>query len=791
MSILKGFEDRRNEIRREKAEIAKLFEEFRRNNPDATYDDYQDFIDGMVGYGGANYLRGGLPSDSMLRNMAEENKRKANVREAQERIDNLTRMNQAKDQISSLAKNFLASTESLDLDRDAFAKSLGYDDAQSITPDIMEEQFGMPDIFTDFTEMGRNQIFTQRTKDALPAIQDLIRSSDGKITPDQVRSQLPSLIHVSDEILQGQINRENSARARDTATFMQGNRDKLMRVIEQNIEKGNDEIEAAINLTFGPDLKTLLGYDEVPKELYEPAIEEARRNREIQEEEFEAAASTKMADIEQRLLRDEDLARYMISDKDKALQTIANTINSQTTRRDRARKFENLGEDGMVTPRDVEELYQRIYDSGVIKLEDAYRQNRANISGLLSASDQQVLAQNQDEMKKFLTSSFGGNDGIGQILSTNPDISRFDVNSYAFKKAVQEARDEFYANFPDFQRGQGDDQALDEQQLGALQQLVLSKLQGGGIRTVQDAQTRARESIEDANAVYRVEDPTQTIQTQIADNDLTVQFATNRLDAIQSAFAAGTLTEDQYMSRLRDYIEKTSGAIDQVSQRAEQQYNAGGWATQRIPDNFVDQITNDLSNRLNPSIQQAQLILQEAERDIARREEERMQGVQGMRRRTAPGASYQATERDRRIIAQNVDDTMDNITSALDAMSQGRSYRLQSLQEAQRGSQTFFSSKYGLGSVGQEDRIVRGGDELTVQQVENQRDKFQSIVSGNLRKNVQIRLANGSEAVSDGIMEDLMNPNVTMDQVIQKYRLYDTPEEMRQFQSNNPRFNYK
>jgi hypothetical protein len=95
MSILKGFEDRRNEIRREKAEIAKLFEEFRRNNPDATYDDYQDFIDGMVGYGGSNYLRGGLPSDSMLRNMAEENKRKANVREAQERIDNLSRMNQA------------------------------------------------------------------------------------------------------------------------------------------------------------------------------------------------------------------------------------------------------------------------------------------------------------------------------------------------------------------------------------------------------------------------------------------------------------------------------------------------------------------------------------------------------------------------------------------------------------------------------------------------------------------------------------------------------------------------
>ena len=79
---------------------------------------------------------------------------------------------------------------------------------------------------------------------------------------------------------------------------------------------------------------------------------------------------------------------------------------------------------------------------------------------------------------------------------------------------------------------------------------------------------------------------------------------------------------------------------------------------------------------------------------------------------------------------------------------------------------------------------------MTVQQVDNQRDKLQSIIGGPLRKNVEIRLANGSEAVSDGIMEDLMNPNITMDQVIQKYRLYDTPEEMQQFQFNNPRFNY-
>jgi hypothetical protein len=66
-----GFNEQRETNQRKRVEVAKAFEEFKRNNPYATVQDYQQYIDGIAG--GSNYLRGGMPSGEVLESLAKRN----------------------------------------------------------------------------------------------------------------------------------------------------------------------------------------------------------------------------------------------------------------------------------------------------------------------------------------------------------------------------------------------------------------------------------------------------------------------------------------------------------------------------------------------------------------------------------------------------------------------------------------------------------------------------------------------------------------------------------------------
>ena len=69
-----GFREQGEKNFRKRQELAQAFEEFKRNNPYASYDEYQSFIDQRVGNGlGSNYLRGGVPGSDVLRTLAEAN----------------------------------------------------------------------------------------------------------------------------------------------------------------------------------------------------------------------------------------------------------------------------------------------------------------------------------------------------------------------------------------------------------------------------------------------------------------------------------------------------------------------------------------------------------------------------------------------------------------------------------------------------------------------------------------------------------------------------------------------
>ena len=73
-SMATGFQNRGDENRVERRKVAEAFEQFKRNNPEATLAQFQQYIDGMSG--GRNYLAGGAGSGEALRKLASDNQAK-------------------------------------------------------------------------------------------------------------------------------------------------------------------------------------------------------------------------------------------------------------------------------------------------------------------------------------------------------------------------------------------------------------------------------------------------------------------------------------------------------------------------------------------------------------------------------------------------------------------------------------------------------------------------------------------------------------------------------------------
>jgi len=73
-AISQGFNERQDYNRNKRLDVMKLFEEFKRNNPEATMADFQSFRDQVSG--GRNYLKGGVGNDAALKRIVDTNERK-------------------------------------------------------------------------------------------------------------------------------------------------------------------------------------------------------------------------------------------------------------------------------------------------------------------------------------------------------------------------------------------------------------------------------------------------------------------------------------------------------------------------------------------------------------------------------------------------------------------------------------------------------------------------------------------------------------------------------------------
>jgi len=179
-----GFGQRRQDDRRRRREMAQAFQEFRNQNPYATVEEFQDFIDRYSG--GRNYIAGGAPSKDVLRNIAAANQERRTRDEMSRRMEDLRTRAQTMSSLEAMADNFLLNYDGDDLDqaRQEFREQVGVGDGPlpgGINPDSL------------ITDTRRTSLASRQAREFLPQALDLIRESDGKIDAKTLRTVLPDL----------------------------------------------------------------------------------------------------------------------------------------------------------------------------------------------------------------------------------------------------------------------------------------------------------------------------------------------------------------------------------------------------------------------------------------------------------------------------------------------------------------------------------------------------------------------------------------------------------------------
>lgn len=188
-----------------RSEVARAFNDFRSMYPNASYNDYRNYIDQLTG--GDSYLRGAVPSDAILKRMAEDSARARAQREMETRLSNMRTQAQMRGTIEALAMDLALQYDDDAKLEEALLGRLG--DDPSLLPMIHEV---FPNGYQGIRQLATGQAITTN----LPHVQTILSADPnadlGLIFPNlKGTSVLSSLQQQAQE----RIDREQEDRFRD------------------------------------------------------------------------------------------------------------------------------------------------------------------------------------------------------------------------------------------------------------------------------------------------------------------------------------------------------------------------------------------------------------------------------------------------------------------------------------------------------------------------------------------------------------------------------------------------
>ena len=201
MSVWAGFASRlpyaQEDARRRRVDTLKAFNEFKRQNPYATAGEFQTFIDASTG--GSNYLRGGLPGQEIINNIAAENNKARQFRDMQNyttQVKNLGEMEGVFD--ASLNNSLLCLKDG--------ATEADYEQAATDFISNLPEGEGR-DMFatrvrTRFNPTKRSELVRDLITDNLPQVTSYIKNSvGGDVTAENIANRFGVPADVANSLL--------------------------------------------------------------------------------------------------------------------------------------------------------------------------------------------------------------------------------------------------------------------------------------------------------------------------------------------------------------------------------------------------------------------------------------------------------------------------------------------------------------------------------------------------------------------------------------------------------------
>jgi len=287
-----GFREQGEKNFRKRQELAQAFEEFKRNNPYATYDEYQAFIDQRVGGGlGSNYLRGGVPGSDVLRQLAEDNAERRRTEEARARVSDLRDRASLVGDMQGRVDSFLLGMDGND-----------FDGAYSNFIDQFGE--GADDLFQGmnlrnyFTPTYRDQLIGQKLIDMTPRISQYLTATGGRV---EDTGAFARYLGIPEGQIQPFLDVASQEYDRRVADWTIQNNDRVISTINREVAAGRDPQPAIEQLLRGSGISA----DDFD---IESAQAEATRIRELEdqqrERELEESRVAATADMEARFRTD-------------------------------------------------------------------------------------------------------------------------------------------------------------------------------------------------------------------------------------------------------------------------------------------------------------------------------------------------------------------------------------------------------------------------------------------------------------------------------------------------------
>ena len=287
-----GFREQGEKNFRKRQELAQAFEEFKRNNPYATYDEYQAFIDQRVGGGlGSNYLRGGVPGSDVLRQLSDDNAERRRIEEARTRVSDLRDRASLVGDMQGRVDSFLLGMDGNDFDG-------AYSNFIDQFGDGADDLFQGMNLRNYFTPNYRDQLIGQRLIDLTPRIGQYLTATGGRV---EDTSAFARYLGIPEGQIQPFLDVASQEYDRKVADWTIQNNDRVISTINREVAAGRDPQPAIEQLLRGSGISA----DDFD---IESAQAEATRIRELEDSERERALEesrvTATADMEARFRTD-------------------------------------------------------------------------------------------------------------------------------------------------------------------------------------------------------------------------------------------------------------------------------------------------------------------------------------------------------------------------------------------------------------------------------------------------------------------------------------------------------